>query len=233
MTGEKNGEHILAWHFLADDRRLQYGERVLIEAGSVSEAIGRLKLCDNGLHASLKPLDALGFAPGAMIERVLLEGEILHGDDKLCARQRTCLWIGDATNLLHEYACWAAEYAFAIVEKAGGTIDQRSRAAVDAKRKWLRHEISDEELAAAEDAAWVATRDAAWVAAEAAARAAAEDAAWVAAREAAWVATEAAARVAAEDAAWFAARDELNTELEARLWQLAPAGYVEERIPAS
>ena len=88
--------------------------------------------------------------------------------------------------VLHEYACRCAEYALTFVREP----DSRSIAAIEAKRKWLRGEISNDDLTAARAAAW----DAACDAARAAARAAARDAACDAAR--------AAARAAARDAAW-------------------------------
>ena len=104
--------------------------------------------------------------------------------------------------LLHEFACRCAERAL----KAAGVTDTRCWNAIEAKRKWLKNEITDEELAAARDAARAAARAAAWAATWYAAR----DAAWVAARDAAWVAARAAARaaawVAAKDAAWVAER---------------------------
>lgn len=52
--------------------------------------------------------------------------------------------------LLHEFACRCAEYALSFIEKP----DPRSVAAIEAKRAWLRGEISDDELAAASAAAW-------------------------------------------------------------------------------
>lgn len=94
--------------------------------------------------------------------------------------------------VLHEYACWCAEYALTFVREP----DSRSIAAIEAKRKWLRGEISNDDLTAARAAAWDAACDAAWAAAAAAAAAA--DAAWAAARAAAW---------AAADATWAAARE--------------------------
>ena len=67
--------------------------------------------------------------------------------------------------------------------------DPRAQAAIDAKRAWVRGEITDSELFAASDAACAASA-AAWDAA----RAAAWDAAWGAASTAAWYAARAAAR---------------------------------------
>ena len=72
--------------------------------------------------------------------------------------------------ILHEFACRCAEYALSFVDNH----DPRSIAAIEAKRKWLRGEITDKELDVAWDAAWDA------------ARAAACDAAWDAVWDAAW-----------------------------------------------
>ena len=107
--------------------------------------------------------------------------------------------------VLHEYACRCAEYALTFVSEP----DSRSIAAIEAKRKWLRGEISNDDLTAARAAARDAACDA-YDAARAAARAAARDAAWDAAWGAAWGAYDAAraaARAAARDAAWDAACD--------------------------
>ena len=93
--------------------------------------------------------------------------------------------------ILHEFACRCAEYALSFVESP----DPRSIAAIEAKRKWLRGEITDAELDAARGEARDAAHDAAMYAARIAARVAAQDVAWV------------IARVIAQDAAWAAALD--------------------------
>ena len=93
--------------------------------------------------------------------------------------------------ILHEFACRCAEYALSFVESP----DPRSIAAIEAKRKWLRGEITDAELDVACDVAWDAAHDAAMYAARIAARVAAQDAAWV------------IARVIAQDAPWATARN--------------------------
>ena len=91
--------------------------------------------------------------------------------------------------LVHEAACRFAEVHLSKYEdKYPG--DDRPRAAIAAKRKWLRGEITNKQLSAA--------RSAAWSAADSAARSAADSAAWSAARSAAWS--------AADSAAWSAAR---------------------------
>ena len=94
--------------------------------------------------------------------------------------------------VLHEYACRCAEYALTFVREP----DSRSIAAIEAKRKWLRGEISNDDLTAA----WAAARAAAACDAANAAAWAAWDAAQFAARAAAWAACD-AARFAARAAA--------------------------------
>ena len=68
-------------------------------------------------------------------------------------------------SILHEFACRCAEQALLITNP-----DPRSVAAIAAKRAWLKGEINDTQLDAAEDAAWAAAWDAARAAAWDAAR---------------------------------------------------------------
>ena len=189
---------IKAWHFLSDDRRMQFGERELVEVGKTYRAEGPIQMCANGMHGSRRIIDALQYAPGAMICRVGLWGEVEEGNDKLVARNRKVLSMIDGTKILHEFACRCAEDAL----KAANVKDKRSWNAIKVKRAWLEGKATDDKLAAARDAA----RDAAWDAARDAAEAAAWDAARAAARAAAWD--------AARDAAWDAARDAQNEMLE-------------------
>jgi hypothetical protein len=116
---------------------------------------------------------------------------------------------------IHALACNFAEHSLMRERDRGREPDARSWAAIETKRRWLRGEASDQDLAAAWSAAWSAARDAARSAAWSAARSAAwsaawsaaRDAAWDAARDAAWSAARSAARDAAWSAAWSAARD--------------------------
>ena len=121
----------------------------------------------------------------------ILELEEVSTEDKLWAVLREELI---EAPVLHEFACRCAEEALKLVKNP----DPRSVAAIEAKRRWLRGEIGDEELEAASDAARDAARDAAsaaaWDAAQDAARDAARDAAKDAAKDAAWAAARASAR---------------------------------------
>jgi len=200
---------ILAWHFLPDDGRLSRpldGERVRVkvEPGQTLKVPGPLRMCCYGLHASRRLIDALHYAPGALLERVELSGDMIKGNDKICARERTCLWLLDCTKLLHEFACRCAEDAL----RMAGVSDERCWNAIKAKREWLSGVISDDELNAvniavrnaAENAMWDATSSAVWDAVGYATRCAAETAVWAAACNAASIAAGICAVSAARDA---------------------------------
>ena len=147
---------VLGWHFLAEDRRLQFGTREVVEAGKTYMAEGPLKMCQNGVHASRRAVDALQYAPGPVVCRVRLSGEIQHDTDKSVARHRTVLWIADATAILHEFALVCGHEALGYRDAAHGDVDSRSWAVLDIKAKWLRGEATDDELARAAEAAWAA-----------------------------------------------------------------------------
>jgi len=163
----------LGWHFARANNRLNYDDGRPIIIGETHTVQGQLKLCEWGLHASSRILDALQYAPGPVIYRVRLSGEILIGDDKMCAPLRTYLWGYDATGILRAFARRCALDVVHLWDPPGVVL------------KYLK--TGDESLrAAAEAAAWAAARDAARAAAWAAVRAAAWDAARDAARVAAW-----------------------------------------------
>jgi hypothetical protein len=182
---------VLAWWFCCpepdgrillphgDGREANTGETLTIEPPVV--------LCERGLHASERAIDALGYAPGDTLCRVRLSGQIVApaGENKMVASERTVLWRADASKLMHVFACWCAAEALRREEAAGREVDVRSWNAIETKIAWLDGKASDADLAAA----WAAARDAARDAARAAARAAARDTArptaWAAAKDAA------------------------------------------------
>jgi hypothetical protein len=143
---------VLGWHFLPQDGRLQFGVRRAVKVGKTYRATGELVLCQNGMHASEKIIDALRYAPGPICCRVELAGSIISDTDKLVARSRRVLAMIDSTRILHEFACICAEDALKLIHPP----PPRSFAAGAAKRKWLAGEISDAEFAAARAAALAA-----------------------------------------------------------------------------
>jgi len=176
----------------------------------------RLVMCNVGLHASLRAIDALKYAPGPIVCRVELRGERIDDEEKSCASERKVIAIADATMTLHEFACWCAETALRRERKAGHEPDKRSWNAIHVKRRWLRGDATDDELESARATAWVAAWEsvAAARAAGAAARAAGA-ASWESAVESARV----SARVAAGEA-WEEARAAQNRKLESMLRKL-------------
>ncbi|MFW6121352.1 MAG: DUF7666 domain-containing protein [Petrotogales bacterium] len=197
-------DKIRCWHFIAEDRRLRWGIREVVEVGSTytcefpyeyfpgdeyfpREVYSEPTLCKAGLHGSRKIMDALNYAASSWCCLVEIWGDIQEDGDKLVGRHRHVLNMVDATGTLREFARWCALQVIYLWD------------APDIVRRYLQ--TGDESIrAAARDAAEAAAGETAWAAAEAAAWAAAWDAAWAAARAAAW----AAAWAAAEAAAWAA-----------------------------
>jgi len=192
-----------------------------VHKGQTLRHRGPLKLCRKGLHASIKSLDALKYAPGSVVCRVECSGDVIHGEDKLVCSRRRVLWTKNVGRSLHEFAIWCAEEALGKARNP----DPRSLKAVEIKKLWLEGKATDEGLKVARDAARDAAREAASEVASAAneaAREAASEVAWDAAREAAWYATWDAAGYAAWDAVDEAIRESQNEELERRLLALCP-----------
>lgn len=94
-----------AWHFLPNDRHLQFGSRELITVGKKLETRNEIGMYDYGFSASKNILDALSYAPGSIVCRVEIGNEIIHHPDKLVASERTVLWMYDATAVLYKFAC--------------------------------------------------------------------------------------------------------------------------------
>ena len=177
-----------AWYFSDESRRLRYGDGRKIAVGVKHTVDCVPVLCKSGLHASVRAIDALEYAPGPIIWRVELGGTINHENDKCSATKRTYVAGGvDATETLRAFA---------------------RACALDVVHLWDAPQVVKDYLVTGDESlrasAWAAAMAAAWAAAS---WAAARDAAsWAAARAAAsWAAARGAARAAAWAAAWAAA----------------------------
>ena len=202
----------LGWHFVS--ATLSDG-RAVPPDGEWLEHEGSLVMCQNGLHLSLKAIQALGYAPGHTICRVEYGGNVLNDTDKLVCSRRKILWRVNGEKLLRDFAracaldvigLWEAPQ---FVRQYLETGDEAIRAATWAAARAAAMD------AARDDAAWDAARAATWAAAGAAAGAAAraaawDDAAWEAAMDAAW------------EAAGAAARDAQNKRLEKMINEARP-----------
>ena len=195
---------LLVWHFLRQDWETDSGS-IKTKVGETYHVEPPIKICSHGLHGSRKVLDALGYSNGQILILCEVWGEFDEQSDKIVAEYRRPLWGKDISTELNEWACCNAEVALLVAEIE----DSRCWEAIEAKRAWLRGEISDKELAAARAAALAAAWDAA------------RDAAWDAARDAAWAAARDAARAAQ------------NADIENRILDILPsdlrARYLESR----
>jgi hypothetical protein len=157
---------MLAWHFLQSDKRLQYGDGREVKLGetlTVDET--RMIPCKYGLHASVKALDALNYVnwSGVVACRVELGGRVVEDIEKHVASERTVVAWCSADRVLQEFALRVAEDVLLLFE-AKSPNDKRPRQAIEVKRKWLRGEATDKELAVWAEAAWAeaAWAEAAW-----------------------------------------------------------------------
>ena len=157
---------MLGWHFCRNDKRLGFEDGRKIRVGRTLKVKPPVVLCERGLHASKRIIDALGYSQGYIICKVKLSGEIIHDTDKSVATERTVIAMVNGERLLHEFACDIAEKAL----KRANVTDKRSWIAIKVKRLWLDGKATDKGLSAA----WLA----AWLAAEYAAEYAAGYAAW-------------------------------------------------------
>ncbi|MCA1668925.1 MAG: hypothetical protein LC793_16320 [Thermomicrobia bacterium] len=170
---------LIGWKFLREDRRLGYGDGRELIVGKSLSVEGALKLCAVGIHFAVRAVDALAYAPGAILCRVETGDEYLLGDDKGCARAITPLWFADATAALYEHQCDCLErmllqYRALKLEPAQAEWD-----VIAVNRRWLHGEATIDELitarATARDTAWATAWDTAWATARATTRATAWD----------------------------------------------------------
>lgn len=93
-----------AYYFSTLEKTLRYGDNRKIEEGITHTVEGIPVLCEHGLHASKRAIDALQYAPGSFLWIVELSGEIVEGADKVVATERTYIKGFDATNMLKEFS---------------------------------------------------------------------------------------------------------------------------------
>lgn len=161
---QKKKRSVLAWHFLAEPK-LPHGDDRPVVVGDTLTVEGPIIPCQRGLHASRRAIDALRYAPGALVCRVRCSGEIVEKDDKLACSERTVLWMADATRVLRLFACDIAEEVLLAERKRGREPHADSWRAIEVARRWVNGKATDEERSAAESAAKSAAWSAAWSAA--------------------------------------------------------------------
>lgn len=91
----KESKGVLAWHFVREDRALNYGDERRVEVGKTLSYEGTMppRCCSFGMHASKKISHAANFCVGPWMCRVRITGEIDTRKDKLAGRNREVLWM--------------------------------------------------------------------------------------------------------------------------------------------
>lgn len=143
---------VLAWLFLSDDGKLADGHWHPVQAGSILEV-------PSGLRAYTDPLSALIHAPGSLVCRVRLEGEIKRRGDIVEAPWLKVLWIGEANKTLHLFALHIAKSVLVSEQESGRAMDTRSSRVLRAKGDFLNGKASRELIEAIGNGAWLAERE--------------------------------------------------------------------------
>jgi hypothetical protein len=148
-----------AWHFVRKDGAgrpiLRDGREVRV--GKTYTHDGPVRICESGLHASARAIDALKYAPGSVVCLVECTGIEAREDDKFVCRERKVLAMADAERLLYEFACDCAQRA---LERYGErlTAEQMDACltAIDMRLAWLQGLADDEMLGESARAAYAA-----------------------------------------------------------------------------
>lgn len=133
---------INAWHFLNKECQLRYRTQELVEVGKKYYASGPLAICKNGMHACIRVIDALQYAPGYTLCYVTCGGDIVQHGNELCSRWRRVERMMDATKLLHEFSCNIAEEMLQITK----ITEQQLFDAIATKRAWINGKGTDKDL---------------------------------------------------------------------------------------
>ena len=187
---------VIGWWFGTTDRKLLNKDGRKIVIGKTHKVRGEIIPCKHGLHLSEKVIDALEYAPGPVVYRVVGSGIIIPDD------------------LLDKYVCSERKYIAGGIDVSETLRLFARNCALDVIHLWNPPDIvvkylktGDESIRAA---AQVVARDGAW----AAAQAGAQTAAW----SAVWAADQAMAQVVARAGSWDAVRAEAQTAVKAAAW---------------
>ena len=151
--------------------------------GKWFEHEGRLIACESGLHLCRKQ-DLVKWLGPVIYEAEYDDTEVMAAPDKIVVRRARLVrrlggWNERNARL---FAADCAARALRMEQKAGRSVDPRSKNAIKVARAFANGKATDAERSAARSAAWSGARSAAesaaWSAAESAARSAAWSGAW-------------------------------------------------------
>lgn len=137
-----NSDFFLAWHFLEKSKKLRYGDDRLAAVGRILSVGGPIKLCQNGLHGSIRLMDALHYAPGFILSRVKIWGNVDKEDDKICGRCREILWMKDVTDEINEFSYLCVKRALSWERNP----NRKLWDVIEMRWKWMSGVVTDEEL---------------------------------------------------------------------------------------
>ena len=125
---------------------------------------GELEMCENGLHASERIIDAMGYVPMEILAKVEVRGDCEKQSDKQCWREmriiRAWRWTKKDSVALAIYSAGLVLKNF----EAEHPDDKRPREAINAARRWLKNSTEENRMAAgsAAESAAGSARSAAW-----------------------------------------------------------------------
>lgn len=114
---------IWAWYAARRDWASHQGRVFIPNDSRTMHVGGSLRLCLRGLHASISPLDALTYGYShwgerrPFLARVRVWGDVIKGEDKLCASYRQVVWYAPCEKACREMAWWYLRAAVYRVEK--------------------------------------------------------------------------------------------------------------------
>ena len=92
-----------AFWFSPDDHKLGHDDSRKVRVGTTHTIKGPPILCKHGLHASVRLIDALRYAPGSTLYLVDISGRVLKDEDKIVGTKRRYLKRFDAEKLLRAF----------------------------------------------------------------------------------------------------------------------------------
>lgn len=210
-------KHVDGWHFIRSDMALGYEDGRIAKPGEVISVDGPTKLYRSGLHASKKIMHALGYAPGPVICRVRLSGDMKFDQDKMVGLNREILWYVSEEESEQILWSFARKCALDVVHLWDcPDIVLRYLKTGDPQ---IRNAARDAAKRTEGDTAWNAAKDAAIDAAKNAARVTSWSWAWGDAWGAACDAACDAARGTAWIATWNAERDTWASQPDVATWE--------------
>lgn len=143
-------KEVIGYFFSPVDCKLRHGDGRLIGLSKQHSVNKPVVICHNGLHASIRPLDALKYAPGPVLWKVKLSGELVEEDDKIAAEHRE--YLGGGKDISEQLGKFGRDQALKLIDKWN---------CPSVVKEWL--ETGNVDLkSAARSAAWSAARSAAW-----------------------------------------------------------------------